>query len=101
MMFSLKNHLHEAKRSGSDEAAIASVFKVFIAHARDPFRRQEHHDAFPVSRGPALSEKIIALLSGNLEEHILDADMSFKGHLEAARNRDRRLTGIIVRPLPS
>ncbi len=57
---------------------------------------EKHHEL--VGRGPEVSENIIALLSGYLKERILDAGTWFTDHCQAARNRDRRLTGINVRP---
>ncbi len=112
IMFSLINHLHEAKRSGSDGAVVRSIFKVFSTHARSHFEREEQflashgypdleqhrrmhrvvaeqlqelHDAYLVSHRPEISDEIIGLLSRYLLEHILEADMRYRDFLQKDR----------------
>jgi hemerythrin len=105
---SLVNHIHEAKRVGTDEAVIGRIVQVLINHAQAHFRREESlleksgypeleehkrahrlvaqqlkelHEEYQLYRGPETSEEIVELLSFWLDEHILEVDMKYKAHL--------------------
>ncbi len=111
VIFSPMNHIHEAKQSGTDEGAIGAILKVLLEHANAHFKREEGvlgkygypeleqhremhrvvalqleelHDAYLASHSPEVSDEIVALLALWLEEHILEADMAYKGFLEQA-----------------
>jgi len=111
VIFSLINHIHEAKQSGTDESAVATILKVLLNQAHAHFAREEGllrkygypglerhremhlmmaarleelHDAYLASRSPEISDEIVGLLSLWLEEHILEADQAYKDFLQEA-----------------
>lgn len=70
LIFSLMSHVHEAKLSGTDESAIGAILKALLEHAGAHFKREEGvlgKYGYP-----------------GLEQHILEADMAYKGFLEQA-----------------
>lgn len=70
VIFSLMNHIHEARQSGADEGAIGAILKVLLEHAGAHFKREEGvlgKYGYP-----------------GLEQHILEADMAYKGLLAQA-----------------
>jgi hemerythrin len=111
MIFSLINHIHEAKQSGTDESAVGTILKVLLNQAKAHFAREEGllrkygypaleqhremhrmmaaqleelHDAYLASHSPEISNEIVGLLSLWLEDHILEADQAYKGFLQDA-----------------
>ena len=114
VMASLLNHIDEARRYRTDEADVNQVIKVLIDHARRHFRREERllekygypdldnhkklhasirdklgrlHKVHSLSLDPADSEAITRLLCAWLDDHLLMADMRYKGFLKQAMAR--------------
>ena len=109
VLFSLINHIHEARQSAADEAAIGQILKVLIENAHAHFRREEKllekngypdldehlkhhrlvaeqlkelHEEYLRYQGAETIEELIKLLGFWLEEHILKVDKKYKPFLE-------------------
>lgn len=108
VIFSLINHIDEAKRFGSDESAVDRILEVLMTYARGHFRREEKllaeydypelekhkeehrlveeqlkelHEEY--QRAPSLdfSQETMELLSFWLDDHILNVDMRYREYL--------------------
>ena len=111
VIFSLINHIDEAKRVGGDEAAVGRILRVLIDRAQAHFRREEAllekhgyprleehraahrlldqqleelHTEYERYPSPEVSREIMELLAYWLDEHILQVDMDYKQFLKAA-----------------
>lgn len=109
MIFSLINHLDEAKRFGSDESAIGCILDALIKFARGHFRREEKllaeygypelerhkeahrlleeqlkdlHEEYQRTPNSETSQEIMELVAFWLDEHILNVDMRYKDYLQ-------------------
>ncbi len=107
ILFSLINHIHDAKQAGRDEEAIANVLSALIEYAQIHFRREEGwlkkqgyphlerhtkehevlnaqltdlHGEYKRTQSPEVSEEIMEVLNYWLAEHILEVDMDYNPH---------------------
>ena len=111
VLISLLNHMDEAKRFQTDETIIGQIMGTFVKSLFAHFRREERllekfrypelsghrkmhrslerqlkHFLAKHERGldPAVSEEFTNLLCLWLDDHLLKADMGYKGFLEQA-----------------
>jgi len=105
ILISLINHIHDAKKSGEDESAVASLLETLMDYAQQHFRREEglmkknnypgldrHKEEHKMltdqlsdlltdyhkTHSYETSDEIIEILRFWLVEHILEVDMDYK-----------------------
>jgi len=113
ILMSLINHIHDAKKAGEDETAVASLLETLMDYAQQHFRREEglmkkcnypglerHREEHKMltgqlsdlladyhkTRSHETSDEIVEILSFWLVEHILEVDMDYKPLISGERS---------------